>query len=104
MMTPGIYVLSSVDAFLKQPCRNIAQGLIITGDGEIIDLKPYQGIILLNIANWGGGLDAWGSEGGEKVWGWSATPPFLFQCYYSFKLSGSTVDAVDVSSKSSSLY
>ena len=61
---PGIYVLSSMDAFLKQPCKELMSGLSITADGRLLDLKEYQGILLLNINSWGGGATPWSPEQG----------------------------------------
>eukprot|EP00045_Choanoeca_perplexa_P015092 m.182552 g.182552 ORF g.182552 m.182552 type:complete len:1032 (-) comp16888_c1_seq2:1072-4167(-) len=58
----GIYVLSSMDAFLKQPCKEQMTGLSITADGKVLDLKDYQGILLLNINSWGGGATPWSLE------------------------------------------
>lgn len=61
----GIYLMSGVEAFLKQPCKNVMSDVIMTADGEVLDVKDYQGILLLNIASWGAGADPWGSGASE---------------------------------------
>eukprot|EP00753_Platysulcus_tardus_P005803 PLAT13703.1.p1 GENE.PLAT13703.1~~PLAT13703.1.p1 ORF type:complete len:558 (+),score=97.35 PLAT13703.1:120-1676(+) len=49
-----------------QGCPPVASLLSLTCDGEPIDIPPeVQGIIVLNIGSYAGGVDLWGADDGE---------------------------------------
>lgn len=47
-------------------CRSPFHHFPLQADGEPLDVRHFQGVLLLNIPSWGGGGDPWGTSD-EKV-------------------------------------
>ncbi|EDQ87685.1 uncharacterized protein MONBRDRAFT_37869 [Monosiga brevicollis MX1] len=73
----GLYMLSGMDAFVKQPCKNILQDAILLGDGQPLKVTDFQGLIILNISSWGSGADPWGRDESDKFFAPSFSDGYL---------------------------
>lgn len=60
------YAQIGAAASLSHPCKNLGKHLTMVGDDEIIDISSFEGIVILNIASFGGGADPWGSSSSKQ--------------------------------------
>ena len=51
---------------LERECKHLHRKLRVELDGKEIKLPPIEGIVVLNIASWGGGCRPWQIGSGAK--------------------------------------
>lgn len=49
-------------AMVSNPCKNLGKHMKMMGDGQEVDVSGFEGIVVLNISSWGGGVSPWGGK------------------------------------------
>ncbi|EFN76051.1 Diacylglycerol kinase theta [Harpegnathos saltator] len=59
----GVYVTMGLRKMVKRkPCKDLHKEIRLEVDGKLVDLPQVEGIIILNILNWGSGANPWGPD------------------------------------------
>jgi len=61
-----MYFLYGSQDVLEAQCRNLHERVQLELDGEIVQLPPLEGIVILNINSWSGGCTVWNSTNDDS--------------------------------------
>lgn len=61
-----LYGILGSKEFLQRTCKNLEQKILLECDGTTIPLKNVQGIVVLNIPSYTGGVNFWGQNSKDE--------------------------------------